>query len=176
MSTEHESKKFELPTELLTPAAQAATNQMISAAVQEAVKSVFSELKPVLESMAVTPEKMAEAERIRRMPTESEAAAKARDTRERKLMQEDAETNRQNLLRTQAMCPHRYPTGQLSMGIIRNYPDRQPRGVCMLCQSLFEPRHWIILAPDAEFPRGKPVIADAHPKYNLVLEMLATKG
>lgn len=167
-----EPKKIPIPAALLTPEAQAATNQMVS----EAVKSIFAQLAPVLQSIAMTPEKIAQAEAIRRMPTEKEVAQKLREEREKKLTQQEAEENRQNLLRTQAACPHRYPTGQWSLGIIRNYPDRQPRGVCMLCQAFFEPKRWVIGPPDAENPRGRAYIAPEHPQYHLVLEVLATKS
>lgn len=164
--------KVEVPKESLTPDSQAYTNHLIS----EAVKSVFAQLGPVLERIAITPEKIAEAEKIRRAPTDAQIAALAREQRERKLTQQEAEENRKNLLRNQANCPHKYPTGQWSIGVIRNYPDRRERFVCMLCQCLFQPSRWEIGPPDAENPRGKAYIAEAHPQYNLVREVLASKG
>jgi hypothetical protein len=169
MSTTEKIEKFETPKELLTPAAQAYTNNLIN----EAIKGVFAQLGPVLESIALTPEKLAQAEALRRAP---DPALVARELRERKLMQQDQEENRANLLRNQANCPHKYPTGQWAVSVVRNYPDRQERFCCMLCQSFFEPRHWAINAPDTENPRGRAVIVDAHPQYAAVREVLASKG
>jgi hypothetical protein len=163
------SKKITTPDALLTPEAQAYTNTLVNAAI----KGIFAQLGPVLESIALTPEKLAQAEELRRKP---DAAVIARELRERKLMHVEQEENRARLLQTQAACPHRYPTGQLAIGIIRNYPDRQARGTCMLCQTFFTPKEWRIGAPDAENPRGKAFIADAHPQYDLVRQVLAAKG
>jgi hypothetical protein len=168
MSTE-KVEKLETPKELLTPAAQAYTNSLIN----EAIKGVFAQLGPLLESIALTPEKLAQAEALRRAP---DPAAVARELRERKLMQEEQEENRANLLRNQENCPHKYPTGQWAVSPVRNYPDRQERFICSLCQSFFEPKRWVILAPDAENPRGKPAIAPEHPQYRMVREVLAQKG
>ena len=169
MSTTEKIEKFETPKELLTPAAQAYTNNLIN----EAIKGVFAQLGPILESIALTPEKLAQAEALRRAP---DPASVARELRERKLTQQEAEENRQNLLRNQAACPHRYPTGQLSINVVRNYPDRQPRFTCALCSVWINPREWQIGPPDAENPRGKPFIAEAHPQFKMASEVLATKG
>jgi hypothetical protein len=172
MSEPKSEPKSEVPKEMLTPDSQAYTNKLIS----EAIKGVFAQLGPVFESIALTPEKIAQAEKIRRAPTDSEIAALAREQRERKLTQQEAADNRKNLLRNQANCPHKYPTGQWAVGVIRNYPDRRERFVCMLCQSLFEPSRWVIGPPDADNPRGKAYIEKEHPQYQLVREVLASKG
>ena len=172
MSEPKSEVKSEVPKEMLTPDSQAYTNKLIS----EAIKGVFAQLGPVFESIALTPEKIAQAEKIRRAPTDEQIAALAREQRERKLTQQEAEENRKNLLHNQANCPHKYPTGQWAVGVIRNYPDRQPRFICMLCSCLFHPAHWEIGPPDAENPRGKAYIAEAHPQYKLVREVLLSKG
>jgi len=169
LATEPKPSKLKTPDAMLTPENQAYTNNLIS----EAVKGVFAQLGPLLESIALTPEKLAQAEALRRAP---DPALVARELRERKLMQQDQEENRANLLRTQAACIHKYPTGQWAVNPIHNYPDRQERFICSLCQSFFEPRRWTIQAPDAENPRGKAVIVDAHPQYHLVREVLSTRG
>jgi len=176
MSEAKEQQKIQTPPSILTPDAMAFIKAATSAAVKEAVAGIFAQMGPILQSIALTPEKLAEAEKLRRAPTEDEKAKKAREIRERKLTQQEAEENRQNLLKNQAACPHHYPTGQWSVNVVNNFPDRQPRFLCSLCQSFFEPRRWVILAPDADNPRGKAVIADAHKDYARVSEVLATKG
>jgi hypothetical protein len=134
-ATEPESvpKKIPTPPAALTPEVQAYMNSSLSMAVKE----IFASMGPLLSSIALTPEKLAQAEALRRAP---DPAAVARELRERKMTQQEAEENRANLLRNQAACPHRYPTGQLSTNVVRNYPDRRERFICMLCQSFFQPR------------------------------------
>jgi len=65
---------------------------------------------------------------------------------------------------------------ELSINVVRNYPDRQPRFTCALCSVWINPREWQIGPPDAENPRGKPFIAEAHPQFKMASEVLATKG
>jgi hypothetical protein len=166
---EASAEKIPTPAVLLTPEAQAYTNNLIS----EAVKGVFAQLGPLLESIALTPQKLAEAEKLRRAP---DPAKIARELRERKLMQQDQEETRANLLRNQAHCIHKYPTGQWAVNPVRNYPDRQERFICSLCQSFFQPKRWEIAAPDADNPRGRAFIAEAHKDYDRVREVLMTKG
>src|SRR6267378_8097003 len=140
--------------------------------ITDAVKAVFASMGPILSSIALTPEKLAASEALRRAP---DPAVVSRELRERKLMQQDQEENRANLLRNQAACPHKYPTGQLSINVVRNYPDRQPRFTCALCSVWINPREWQIGPPDAENPRGKPFIAEAHPQFKMASEVLAVK-
>jgi hypothetical protein len=166
---EPEHVKIPTPPAALTPEMQA----FVSASISEAVKGLFAQMGPILQSIALTPEKLMQAEQLRRAP---DPAKVVREAREKRLMREEQEENRQNLLRNQALCPHRYPTGATSINGVRNYPDRQPRGICVLCQKVFEPRRWVIGAPDQDNPRGKAYIADADPQYGLVLEALASKG
>ncbi len=76
------SQKLKTPAELMTPEAQAYTNQLVT----NAVKEIFAQMAPLLQSIALTPEKLAEAEKLRRAPTEDELAKKLREAREKKLM------------------------------------------------------------------------------------------
>ena len=149
-----------VPTSLLNPEAQAYTNAVVS----EAIKGVFAQLGPLLQSIALTPEKMAEAEKLRRAP---DPAAVARELRERKMTQVEFEENERRKKENQAACPHKYPTGQLSINVVRNFPDRQPRFTCASCAIWITPREWRIGAPDAENPRGVPFIAPEHPQYKM---------
>jgi hypothetical protein len=161
--------KVPTPPALLNPEMQA----YMSASISEAVKGVFASMAPLLASIALTPEKLAEAEALRRAP---DPAKIRRELRERQLMQTEQEENRQNLLRNQSACPHKYPTGQWAVCPVRNYPDRRERFICNLCQSFFQPKRWEIAAPDADNPRGRAYIAEAHPDYERVREVLASKG
>jgi hypothetical protein len=70
-------------------------------------------------------------------------------------------------------CPHKYSrNGNPAIAVVRNFPDRQPRGVCMLCQEWFYPREWRIDYPTEDNPNGEAKIISAHPKYQLVWDVI----
>jgi hypothetical protein len=155
--------------ESLSPEQQAFINVSISAAVREAI----SAMGPILQSVAMTPEKMLEMERLRRAPSEDEVKAKQREARERALMKEDIEEARRNTERMQKQCPgpHKDKNGRYSISLIHNYPDRQARGVCTHCHLMIEPTHWEIGPPDEKNPRGKAHLVKAHELYHIVAEI-----
>jgi hypothetical protein len=167
------SPKLTPPPELLNPASQAYVNALVSAAVKEAVAGLHAQLAQVqtlTPSNSLTSEglvaALAEAERIRKLPTESEAAKLRRQAREKKAMREEEERNRENRRLTQESCAHRYPNSQLSVAAVNNYFDRYPRFICFRCQLLIEPRHWECgFLPTEENPKGTDRIVDAHPLY-----------
>lgn len=172
MMSEEKQKPF-VPPSVLNPESLAYINATIKATVTE----LFSSMAPVLQSLALTPEKMAELSRLQNLPSPEAAAAKKREIRERKLFAEDEAEAKANEARNQANCAHRYPTGASACALIRNYPDRQPRAICNFCHRLFSPREWRIGAPDENNPRGRAFIADADPQYDtIVRELLAVKG
>jgi hypothetical protein len=144
---------------------------MVSSAVKEAISGVFANMKPMMESIALTPEKLAKAEELRRAP---DPAKVAREARERALMKEDIDEARRNVARAQKNCTHKDLNQKYSISLIHNYPDRQTRGVCTHCHLMLEPTHWTIEAPDPQRPRGKPVLVAEHPLYHLVRELEAT--
>ena len=164
--------KVKTPYELMSPEAQAYTSQLVT----NAVKEIFASMGPLLQSIALTPEKLAAAEALRRAPTEDEKAKKLREKREKKLMMDEQAENRANLARHQAACTHRDENERWAVQAVHNFPDRQPRFLCPKCQSFFEPRRWCIAAPDAENPRGRAYIADEHKQYKEVMQGLASKG
>jgi len=157
------------PDVLRTPEAQAATNAIIA----EAVKSVFAQLGPLLESMSLTPAKIAEAEKMRRAKPPEEIA---RELRERQMMQLDLQEAEARKKENQSACSHRYPTGQSAFHVIHNFPDRQPRFSCPLCGIWVAPRQWMIGPPTQEEPRGHAFIAEAHPLYQEAFKAMASKG
>ena len=91
-------------------------------------------------------------------------------------MRIEQEEARANLIKTQEACPHVYPSGQATWHVIRNYPDRQPRFLCPLCQLYVEPCRWVIGAPTPEEPRGHAYIAPEHPLFRGALKALMAKG
>jgi hypothetical protein len=155
-------QKLNVPTEIVSPAAQASVNQMISAAVAE----VFKNMGPMLERISLTPEKLAEAERLRREP---DPKLVAREARERALMREDLRVAEKLKRDLQESCTHKDNNMRWSISAIHNYPDRQCRLICVRCHLIVEPTHWTIDAPDATHPRGVPRLVPAHPRYAEIL-------
>lgn len=156
--------KIQTPAELINPASQAYVSQMITAAVRE----VFTQMAPVLESIALTPAKLREASKPYIDP-----AKVAREAREKAMMREDLELAARQKAEFQARCSHKDANGRWSVSTVHNYPDRQTRGVCVRCHRFFQPRHWEIGAPDAQNPRGKPVLVKEDSDYARMMADIA---
>lgn len=163
MSTE---QKLVIPNELVNPVSQATVNQMISSAVAE----VFKNMAPMFQQIALTPEKLAEAERLRREP---DPKVVAREARERALMREDLREAEERKRVLQANCTHKDANQKWSISLVHNYPDRQTRGICTHCFKWFEPMHYEIGAPDDKNPRGKAILVKESPDYHVVREIEA---
>lgn len=149
-----------------TPEQLAAITEMTSKAVQETVTAVFSSLGPALQGMALTPEKMREMNR----PFEDPQKA-ARQKREMLLWKQDEDERIKRERKSKDDCLHQDKRGQTSLRLIRNYPDRQPRGICVLCHDLITPKEWRIGAPDELHPRGVAYLAEPHKDYLTVVRI-----
>lgn len=167
MSEHIEPRKPEVPASTLTPEMQATINASISQAVAE----VFKNMGPMLERISLTPEKLAEAEKLRRAP---DPALVAREARERALMREDLEKARRDTEIMQKNCTHKDNNMRWSISLVHNYPDRQSRGICTHCFKYFQPTHWEIGPPDVENPRGKAFLVKEDPMYHIIREIEST--
>jgi hypothetical protein len=92
----------------------------------------------------------------------------ARNKRETEKSKADEKELRAMDAARKAACPHMDQNQRSSIRLIHNYPDRQPRGICPICHDLITPREWVIGPPDAENPKGKAVLVDAHKDYRTV--------
>jgi hypothetical protein len=162
-------KKVSTPEELLSPVGRGFVNDMVSTAVRESVRAIFAEMAPILQGMALTPEKLD----LLRTPkkNEEQVARELRNMRESRKSKEDEAQLRRDRAAMQSNCPHKYPNNTDSISLIHNMPSRQVAGICVLCHSLIEGKRWTILAPDPETGKERAVIADAHPDYNRVLQI-----
>lgn len=149
-------------------AANAETNALVAAAVKEAIAGVFAQLGPILKDMAITPDKLREANKPYKDP-----AQVAREIREMTIWKEDEAENRRLTRMRQDACLHIDDNGRSSIQVMHNYPDRQPRGICAHCQDLIHPREWRIGAPDAKHPRGVPYLVEPHKDYRTVMQLEA---
>jgi hypothetical protein len=143
-------------------------NAMNTKLVGEMITNLFRELTPTLQGMALTPEKI----RALNAPY-TDPKVEARQKREMLLFKQDEEERLKTERAMKENCTHKDERGQTSIRLIRNFPDRNPRGICMLCHDLIHPRHWTIGAPDAENPRGKAIMAPEHKDYNTVRHIIA---
>lgn len=155
-----------VPEALINPAAQSYMNSAISSAVSEAVKSIFENLAPMMKEMALTPEKIKALQT--KLPSEEEKKRKDRDERESAKSKADEAQLRLATAKFRANCSHRYPNSTEAINLIHNYPDRQTRGICVLCGDIISPREWIIEAPDKD-GRENAKIRDQHKDYLRVI-------
>ena len=158
-----------VPEAMLTPESQAATNALITSAV----RAVFESLAPMLASMALTPEKMAEAEKLRRAP---DPVAVARSIREKQLMMADLRAAEEQKIASQSACSHQHANGSWAWHTTHNFVDRQPRFSCPHCALWCHPREWRIGAPTETEPRGHAYIQPEHPLYAQAFKAMANKG
>lgn len=161
------AEKLKTPTALVNPESQGYVNATISATVKE----IFASLAPILQQIN-SPERLAEAERLRRAP---DPATIARNERERRLMAEELDESRRNKEARQEACSHRHGNGTWAVSLISNYPDRQQRAVCHICEKFFHPRQWQIGAPDRENPRGKPYIEAETEGYKEIVQQVSVQ-
>lgn len=145
-----------------TPEQLAQTNAMIS----QTVKELFANLAPMLKDMAVTPDKLREANRPYVDPMKI-----AREFRESQKSKADEEELRRVTAARRAQCPHLDKNGRSSINLVHNFPDHQVRGICVLCGDWIYPREWRIDAPDEKNPRGRAYIVDAHKNYATCLQL-----
>lgn len=173
-SNENETPKVKTPDELITPAAQAFVNQAISAAVKEAVGSVFASLGPVLKEMRLSPTELATAiKEANRVPDDpKKIAAALREERENLQSKEQAEEIRRQIKERQDSCLHLDRNGHIALGTIHNFPDHMARGICPLCHALIEPACWKI-GTAITHPERKDhaYVQPEHPKYYMVRQL-----
>ena len=153
----------------LSPEQMAMVNSATQAAVQEAIKSVFASLTPVLQDMALTPEKIRAANTP--LPDPKKAALELRELRESlKSKEDEAQIARITKARREA-CPHLDKNGRSSVCLVHNQPDHAPRGICVTCHDWIHPREWVIDAPDPITGKQNAHIREAHPHYKIVLQL-----
>jgi hypothetical protein len=169
--SEVKEQKIQTPAAAINPEVQGYINASIGAAVREAVQGVFACLGPILKDMALTPDKIRDATKPYVDPV-----IEARNKRETEKSKQDERELRAMDAARKAACPHMDQNQRSSIRLIHNYPDRQPRGICPICHDLITPREWVIGPPDAENPKGRAYLQDAHKDYRLVQILEAQSG
>lgn len=150
----------------LSPEALGAINSATAAAVQAAIGSLMQGFLPALKDMAITPEKLREANKPWVDP-----AVVARELRESlKSKADEAEIAKATALR-RANCPHLDKNGRSALSLVHNQPDHQPRGICVLCADWIHPKEWRIGPATPEEPRGHAYLVEPHKDYRIVMQL-----
>lgn len=149
-----------------TDAQSKAIQEAVQSGVQASVQAVFASLAPLFEKMALTPEKIQELKSPFVDPSKA-----ARERREQQLNREQIEDMRKQDEWRKAHCEHKDKNDKDSIGITHNFPDRQPRGVCVLCHDVIHPREWRIGAPDPATGKTQAYMVAAHKDYHRVLRI-----
>jgi hypothetical protein len=124
------------PAGALDPAAIAYMNS----AIKESVSAIVREMIPAFQ-------KLAEPSPLEKEQIENLARTKERMLREKKQMMVSETEQLETLRQKQLHCSHRDKNEKSSLGTIRNFFDRMPRGICPLCFLLITPREYRCAPP-----------------------------
>jgi hypothetical protein len=151
----------------MTPEMVALVTAATASAVKEAIAGMAGMMEHTVRELALTPEKIREANKPYKDP-----AVELREIREKIKFKKEEIQNEKNKRIMREKCTHKYKNGIAAVAVVRNFPDRQPRGICMLCHDWFFPREWRIGMPTEAEPDGTALVVDAHPKYQLVWDAI----
>jgi hypothetical protein len=151
-----------------SPEQLALMNTMVAAAVQEAMKGAMQMMAPIIQEMALTPEKLA----LLKTPY-VDPKVLARELRETQNSKEQELALQKQTAWRKAHCPHKDKNGNDSICPVHNQLDHQPRGICMLCHDWIHPREWVIDAPDPATGKTTAHIREAHKDYARVLNIIS---
>lgn len=156
----------------VSPEAQGAINDAAKLAVQTAVETalagVFAGMKPTFDAMAALPASLRDINKPFVDP--AKAAREARESKKSKA--DEAEIARINKARREA-CAHLDKNGRPAINLVHNFPDHQPRGICVICHDWIHPKEWRIGAPTEAEPRGRAYCVEPHKDYRIVLQIEA---
>jgi len=133
--------------------------------VKSMIKDIFAEFAPVFKDLAVTPEKLREANRPYVAPE-----VIARQQREQADWRAQEEQNQKTREQLQKNCTHKDEQGRWAIRLQHNFHDLAPRGVCPHCLINIWPAHF-----DHRPIKGKDtaVLVKEHPLYHIVRELEA---
>jgi hypothetical protein len=144
------------------------TKELVRGLVGDAVREMFKELAPVLQSIALTPEKLREAQK----PYEDPAKL-ARQLHEKQQWQKQEMERSEAEKARQAACTHKDKNQKWAIRLQHNYPDFHPRGMCNNCGIFIHPAYWDyrpITNPDGTIT-DKAILTKQHPLYHIVQEI-----
>jgi hypothetical protein len=131
--------------------------------VREVVKELFKEMAPIFKDIALTPEKLREANK----PYEDPAKI-ARELREQQKWREQETEKTKQMAARQANCSHMDKNMKWAIRLQHNFHDNMPRGICPLCELLIYPAHWDFRPENG---KDKAFIIKEHPLYHIVRQI-----
>jgi hypothetical protein len=132
------------------------------------IKEIFAEFAPIMQSMALTPDKLREAQKPYVDPMDI-----AKHNHARKQFQEDERQRDADKAERQARCSHLDENGKYAIRLQRNFHDGMARGICLHCMLCIEPQHWDwrpVTKADGSI-ENEAFIEKAHPLYYIVQQL-----
>jgi hypothetical protein len=150
------------------PAEKAPINEETKELMRDLVRDIFKEFAPVLQSIALTPDKLREAQKPYEDPLKL-----ARELHEQQQWRKQELEKSELKKARQTACPHKDKQQKWSVQLQHNFHDRLPRGICSLCELFIHPAYWDyrpITNPDGTVT-DKAFIIKEHPLYHIVREL-----
>jgi hypothetical protein len=138
------------------------------AMIRDVVKELFKEMGPILQSIALTPEKLREAQKPYEDPLQI-----ARELHEQENWRQQERDKEKNKADLQAHCTHKDKNGKWNVSLQHNWHDMQPRGICKICGLFIHPAYWDF-RPEADAKgvvKDKAYIVPEHKLYYIVREL-----
>jgi len=143
-----------------------AESQLTKSDVVDIVGAMFKQFAPILESLALTPEKLREANKPYVDP-----AVTARMFREQQNWRQQEEENRKTRELIQSQCTHKDKNGRWAISLQHNFHDLLPRGICTHCLVNIWPAHIEFKPVDG---KSTAVLIKAHALYEVVQQLEAS--
>ncbi len=137
--------------------------------IRTIVHELFKEMAPILQSVALTPEKLREANR----PYEDPLVL-ARELHEQQQWRKQEEEKEANKRALQASCTHKDRNQKWNISLQHNYHDYLPRGICKICGLFIHPAYWDyrpVTDPVTHSVKDTAFIVKEHPLYHIVREL-----
>lgn len=141
---------------------------MIAETTKETTKAIFEQFAPLMQSMALTPDKLREANK----PWEDPAAL-ARKNHEQENWRRQETDKTAAFKQRQTQCTHKDRNGLYAISLQHNFHDNMPRGICLKCELYIHPTYWDyrpVTAKDGTITE-KALVVPAHPLYHIVQEI-----
>lgn len=139
--------------------------------IRDVVREMFKEFAPVLQSIALTPEKLREAQRPYEDPLKL-----ARELHEQEQWRQQEIEKEANKKALQAGCPHKDQNQKWNISLQHNFHDHMPRGVCNMCGIYIYPAHWDyrpVTQDGGLTVKDVGFVVPEHPLYHIVRQLEA---
>jgi len=128
-------------------------------------QGIAAALKDILPAIALTPEKLREAQKPWEDPMVT--ARKNHEQEQWRRQEQEKEANKRSL---QEHCAHKDANEKWNISLQHNYHDHLPRGICKICGLFIHPAYWDyrpVVQADGSV-KDKAFIVKEHPLYHIV--------